>query len=119
MSIVNKNLGIFFLVILISFLVFCEDLIAAEVLQVSSSSQLIIGDNNRNYTVKIACLDVIPEKENDAINFIKSQLPRSSRVNLRPKGSKDGMLIAKIFPLESDVDIAQKLIDEDLANSTC
>ena len=49
---------------------------AAEVLQITNSSTILIGDQNRNYTVEIACLDLEPSKESSVIDYLKSELPR-------------------------------------------
>ena len=50
---------------------------AAEVLQVSSSSILLIGDNNRTYTVKIACTEISPDFEKRSVNWLIIASPRS------------------------------------------
>ena len=92
---------------------------AAEILQVSSSSILLIGDNNRNYTVKIACTEVSPELEEKSVQWLKKQLPRYTKVNLKPKGSVDGILVAKIIPFNSNIDISEKYINEGLAKNKC
>tara|TARA_B100001250_G_C19703312_1_gene745806 strand:+ start:289 stop:642 length:354 start_codon:yes stop_codon:yes gene_type:complete len=92
---------------------------AAEVLQVSSSSILLIGDHNRTYTVKIACLDISSEMEAKSIKWLKEKLPRHTKVNLRPKGSIDGMLVAKVIPFNSNIDIAEEYIEEGLAADKC
>ena len=101
------------------FFVFCDQVSSAEILQVRSSSVLLIGDNNRNYTVKIACAEISPDSEEIAINWLKKQLPRHTKVNLRPKGVFEGVLIAKVFPINSDIDITEKYINEGLATNEC
>ncbi len=74
---------------------------AAEVLQVRSGTVLQIGDGNRNYTVRLACLSVAPDANALAVAWLRQQLPRRSRVNLRPVGSEDGILVARVSRLES------------------
>ncbi len=73
---------------------------AAEVLQVRSGTVLQIGDGNRNYTVRLACLAVSPETNAEAVAWLRQQLPRRSRVNLRPVGSEDGLLVARVSRLD-------------------
>ncbi len=92
---------------------------AAEVLQITNYSTLQIGDNNRNYTVRIACLEVEPSKEKEVLSWLKYKLPRRSKVNLQPRGSDDGTLIAKVIPIGSDVDITKELVFQELASSNC
>jgi hypothetical protein len=106
---------------------------AAEVLQVRSGTLLQIGDGNRNYTVRLACLDVTPEANAEAVAWLRQQLPRRSRVNLRPVGSEDGILVARVSRLEGGAsaapnapgarggnapgpDLAQGLVDAALAS---
>ena len=108
-----------FFILLISFFSFFTKVYAAEILQVSSSSVLLIGDNNRTYTVKIACTEVSPKLEEKSVNWLKKQLPRHTKVNLKPKGSVDGVLIAKVIPFNSNNDISEKYITEGLATNTC
>tara|TARA_B100000965_G_scaffold123352_1_gene102055 strand:+ start:308 stop:655 length:348 start_codon:yes stop_codon:yes gene_type:complete len=106
-------------ILLISFFSFFTKVYAAEILQVSSSSVLLIGDNNRTYTVKIACAEISPDLEEQSINWLRKELPRHTKVNLKPKGSVDGILLAKVIPFNSDIDITEKYINEGLATKKC
>lgn len=72
---------------------------AAEVLQVRSATLLQIGDGNRSYPVRLACLEVAPEDQEQAQQWLRSRLPRQTRVNLRPIGALDGTLVARVTPL--------------------
>ena len=60
---------------------------AAEVLQVRSSTLLQIGDRNRNYSVRLACVAVDPANEQAAVDLLKKAVPRRKLVNLRPEGN--------------------------------
>jgi len=114
-----KNFYTIIFILLISFFSFSLKVNAAEVLQVSSSSILLIGDNNRTYTVKIACMEISPDLEEKSVNWLKKQLPRHTKVNLKPKGSVDGILVAKVIPFNSNFDIGEKYINEGLAVNKC
>ena len=107
------------LILLISIFCFYSEVYAAEVLQVSSSSVLLIGDNNRTYTVKLACTEISPDLEEKSINWLKKQLPRHTKVNLKPKGSVDGVLVAKVIPIDTNIDINEEYINEGLAINIC
>ena len=107
------------LILIISFFCFFSEVDAAEILQVTSSSVLLIGDHNRTYTVKLACTEVSPELEEKSVKWLKKQLPRHTKVNLKPKGSVDGVLVAKVIPFDSNVDITEKYINEGLAREKC
>ena len=108
-------------ILLISFFSFFSQVYAAEILQVSSSSVLLIGDNNRTYTVKIACTEISPNLEEKSIDWLKKQLPRHTKVNLKPKGFVDGVLVARVIPFntDTDIDITEKYINEGLAKRKC
>ena len=107
------------LILIISFCCFYSEVDAAEILQVTSSSVLLIGDHNRTYTVKLACTEISPDLEVKSLNWLKEQLPRHTKVNLKPKGSVDGILVAKVIPFDSNVDISEKYINEGLATNKC
>ena len=107
------------LILFISFFCFFSKVYAAEILQVSSSSVLLIGDNNRSYTVKIACTEIRPDLEETSFIWLKKQLPRHTKVNLKPKGSIDGILVAKVIPFNSDVDITENYVNAGLATNNC
>ena len=93
--------------------------LAAEVLQVRSATLLQVGDRNRNYTVQLACVDVAVEDQQRAQDWLRAELPRRRRVNLRPEGSADGVLIARVTPLGDELDLGAVLIQQGLAQSTC
>lgn len=92
---------------------------AAEVLQVRSGSLLQVGDRNRTYTVELACVSVDDEQQSDAIAWLRQQLPRRRRVNLRPVGSSNGQLVARVTPLGDDSDLNDGLIAAGLATDRC
>jgi len=105
--------------LLISFFCFYSEVNAAEILQVTSSSVLLIGDHNRTYTVKLACTEINPDLEEKSVDWLKKQLPRHTKVNLKPKGSVDGVLVAKVIPFDSNIDITDKYVKEGLATNKC
>ena len=92
---------------------------AAEVLQVRTASLLQVGDHNRTYTVELPCLSV-PEGGNAAaVTWLRQQLPRRQRVNLRPVGSRDGQLLARVTPIGSEIDLSSALVAAGLATDRC
>ena len=107
------------LILLFSIFCFFSQVDAAEILQVTSSSVLLIGDHNRTYTVKIACTEISPDLEEKSVNWLKKQLPRHTKVNLKPKGIVDGVLVAKVIPFKSNMDITEQYFNEGLATNNC
>jgi hypothetical protein len=83
---------------------------AAEVLQVRSASLLQVGDQNRSYGVELACLALDQERQQDATDWLRQDLPRRTRVNLRPQGSDGGVLVARVERLDRTTDVASDLV---------
>jgi hypothetical protein len=91
---------------------------AAEVRQVLSARRLQIGDGNRSYGVELVCLEVDPAHAEAAVGWLRRQVPRGTRVNLRPMGSNNGILQARVLPLTADsTDLASGLIEAQLATA--
>ncbi len=90
---------------------------AAEVLQVREPDLLLIGDHNRTYSVRLACITPKAGQEAEAVNFLRKQLPRRQRVNLMPMGSQDGLLLARVRPLGSEIDLSTQLVEAQLASN--
>ena len=92
---------------------------AAEVLQVRSGRVLQVGDQNRSYSIELACLKPIGESDAEAAQWLRQQLPRRTRVNLRPQGQRDGTMIARVAPLSGPLagtDLSDQLIAAGLAS---
>ncbi len=88
---------------------------AAEVLQVRSGVLLQVGDQNRSYPVQLGCISVTPEQSGAAEDWLRQELPRRTRVNLRPLGSADGVLLARVQVLRGGDDLGSGLISAGLA----
>ena len=92
---------------------------AAEVIQVRTSTLVIIGDSNRTYSVKLFCVNVDQADEESALKWVKSQLPRKKKINLLPRSSKDGVISAELLTLEDNIDINKQMIKQGLAIKDC
>lgn len=90
---------------------------AAEVLQVRGGSLLQIGDRNRSYPVRLGCIRVEEGDADAAIVWLRDHLPRSTRVNLRPLGTSDGILESRVKILASGVDLGSGLVAAGLASA--
>jgi hypothetical protein len=84
---------------------------AAEVLQVRSATLLQIGDQNRSYGVELACFGLSADDDGAAAtSWLRSNLPRHTRVNLRPMGVEGGVLMARVQRLDQGTDLASDLV---------
>ena len=53
------------------------------------------------------------------MTYLRQAPPCRQRVNLRPEGSVDGTLLARVTPLGSDQDLSAALAEAGLARLSC
>ncbi|MEX0588893.1 MAG: hypothetical protein WD136_06520 [Cyanobium sp.] len=90
---------------------------AAEVLQVRGATLLQLGDQNRSYTVQLACLAVAADRQDEALAWMRQAAPRHTRVNLRPMGQNQGTLLARVTKIGAATDLGSGLVDAGLAQT--
>ncbi|MEB3320367.1 MAG: hypothetical protein VKI63_05460 [Cyanobium sp.] len=93
---------------------------AAEIRQIRTSTLLQVGDSNRSYSVRLACIEPLQGRELEAMAWLRSQAPRGARVNLRPLGEQQGELLARVSVIgrsrsTAPVDLAAGLLEQGLA----
>ena len=91
----------------------------AEILQIKSSNGILIGDQNRNLTIRLFCADVNANDELEAINLLKQEFPRGTKVKIKPYGFKENILIAKVFNIKGTKEMSELLIAKDLTKKDC
>ena len=108
-------------ILLIVFLIVINPLIvnSAEILQIKSSNTILVGDQNRNLTIGLFCVDVNENDEFEAINLLKSEFPRGSKVKIKPFGFKENLLLAKVFNIKGTKDMSQLLVNKNLTSEIC
>jgi len=92
---------------------------SAEILQIQSSRTILVGDQNRNLTIGLFCVDVNKNDELEAINLLKSEFPRGSKVKIKPFGFKENLLLAKVFDIKENKEMSELLVANDLTNKIC
>ena len=92
---------------------------SAEVLQIRSSDSILLGDQNRNLTIKLFCVNVNANDEKDAINLLKKEFPRGSKVKIKPFGFKEDVLTAKVFDVNGIKEMSELLISRNFTNADC
>ena len=92
---------------------------SAEILQIKSSNTILVGDQNRNLTIRLFCVDVNENDELAATNLLKSEFPRGSKVKIKPFGSKENVLLAKVFNIKSNKEMTELLVAKDLTSEIC
>ena len=110
-----------FSIILIINFIFISPLVvnAAEILQIKSSNTILVGDQNRNLTIELFCVDVNENDEFEATNLLKSEFPRGSKVKIKPYGFKENLLQAKVFNIKGNKEMTEILVAKDLASEIC
>ncbi len=113
-----KKLSIF--LIIICLFVFNPLIVnSAEILQIKSSNTILIGDQNRNLTVGLFCVDVNVNDELEATNLLKSEFPKGSKVKIKPFGFEEDVLLAKVFNIKSNKEMTELLVAKDFAKTNC
>ena len=112
-----KKLFKIFLILLIVFNPLVVN--SAEILQIKSSNTILIGDQNRNLTIRLFCVDVNENDELEATNLLKSQFPRGSKVKIKPFGYKEKLLLAKVFNINGTKEMTEILVAEDFTRENC
>ena len=92
---------------------------SAEILQIKSSNTILVGDQNRNLTIGLFCVDVNENDEFEATNLLKSEFPRGSKVKIKPFGFKEDMLLARVFNIKGTKEMTELLVSKDLTNTFC
>ena len=107
--------------LIIFFLIFLNPVIvnSAEILQIKSSNTILVGDQNRNLTIGLFCVDVNENDELEATNLLKSEFPRGSKVKIKPFGFKENVLLAKVFNIKGTKDMTELLVAKDLTRENC
>ena len=92
---------------------------SAEILQVKSSNTILLGDQNRNLTIRLFCVDVNEIDELEATSLLKSEFPRGTKVKIKPFGFKENVLLAKVFDIKGSQEMTELLVAKDLTNEIC
>jgi len=92
---------------------------SAEILQIKSSNTILVGDQNRNLTIGLFCVDVNENDELEATNLLKSEFPKGSKVKIKPFGFEEDVLLAKVFNIKGTKEMTELLVAKDLSREIC
>ena len=108
-------------ILIIGCLIFLNPVLvnSAEILQIKSSNTILVGDQNRNLTIGLFCIDVNENDELKAINLLKSEFPRGSKVKIKPFGINENLLLAKVYNIKGTKEMTEILVAKDLTNQIC
>ena len=112
---ITSFLIIFFLVVLYPIRTY-----SAEILQINNSTSILVGDQNRDLSIKLFCVDINDvEDEEIAINLLKREFPRGSKVKIKPIGIKENILVARVFNISETKEMSELLNAKNLTKETC
>ena len=93
---------------------------SAEILQINSFNSILVGDQNRDLSIKLFCVEINDiENEEIAINLLKREFPRGSKVKIKPMGFKENILVARVFNINETKEMSELLNSKDLTQETC
>ena len=108
-------------ILIIVCLIFLSPVIvnSAQILQIKSSNTILVGDQNRNLTIGLFCVDVNANDELEATNLLYREFPRASKVKIKPLGFKENILLAKVFNIKGTKEMTELLVAKDLTSEIC
>ncbi len=92
---------------------------SAEILQIRNTKNILIGDQNRNLSIKLFCSNVEKFNESVALDLLQKNFPRGTKVRIKPIGLKDDQIEAKVFRLNSGIEMSDLLSSNDLSKDNC
>ena len=108
-----------FFTLLIFFFVQPANLNSAEILQIKNSNTILIGDQNRNLSINLVCSVVDLKNEKTALDLLRKNFPRGTKVKIKPIGFKDQNLLAKIYKLDENIEMNDLLHTYNLSDQIC
>ena len=108
-----------FLIIFFLFVSYPIRTYSAEILQINSSDSVLVGEQNRSLSIKLACVDINDNDEQKAINLLVKEFPRGSKVKIKPFGFKEEVLVAKFFNINETKEMTELLIAKNLTKEIC
>ena len=114
-KIISLLIVIFFLIVVNPIIIY-----AAEILQIKDFNSILVGDQNRDLSIKLFCVDINNvEDKKIAINLLKREFPRGSKVKIKPMGFKENNLVARVFNISETKEMSELLNKQNLTIETC
>ena len=112
-----KHLQIIF--IILSFVLFPIKAKSAELLQINDLNTILVGDQNRSLYLSLYCIDIDENEKDKAIEILKSNFPRGTKVKIKPYGSNDKRLLAKIYRIDDEIEMTELLENINASDKNC
>ena len=82
---------------------------SAEILQIKDINTILVGDQNRSLYLSLYCIDINESEEVKAIEILKENFPRGTKVKIKPYGDNGNRLLARIFRVDDETEMTQLL----------
>jgi len=120
----NKNLDgwkkLLQLILIFIVLIICPiNTYSAEILQINNVNTILVGDQNRSLYLSLYCVDINEKEEEKATKILKRNFPRGTKVKIKPYGSKDSRLLARIFRVDDETEMSQLLNTFNSSKENC
>ena len=112
----------FFLLFIVIFLIVANPIrtYSAEILQINNFDSILVGDQNRELSIKLFCVDINTAEDKEiAVNILKREFPRGSKVKIKPMGFEENILVARVFNISETKEMLEILNAKNLTKETC
>ena len=92
---------------------------SAELLQIKDIKTILVGDQNRSLYLSLYCIEINENEKEKAIEILKKNFPRGTKVKIKPYGSNGNRLLAKIFRVDDETEMTELLNSFDLSEKNC
>tara|TARA_B100000609_G_C16887320_1_gene267893 strand:- start:128 stop:508 length:381 start_codon:yes stop_codon:yes gene_type:complete len=92
---------------------------SAELLQINDVSSILVGDQNRSLYLSLYCIDINENEKEKAIEILKRNFPRGTKVKIKPYGSNGNRILAKIFRVDDETEMTALLNTFNLKDKSC
>tara|TARA_Y100000589_G_scaffold290636_1_gene293480 strand:+ start:115 stop:495 length:381 start_codon:yes stop_codon:yes gene_type:complete len=107
------------ILIILSFVLFPIKAISAELLQINDPNTILVGDQNRSLYLSLYCIDIDENDKDKAIEILKRNFPRGTKVKIKPYGSEDKKLLAKIYRIDDETEMTELLETINASDKNC
>ena len=108
------------IILIILVVVICPVYIySAELLQINDVDNILVGDQNRSLSLSLYCIDINENEKEKATEILKKNFPRGTKVKIKPYGSNDKRLLAKIFRVDDQTEMTELLNSFDSSDKNC
>tara|TARA_Y100000589_G_scaffold60314_1_gene51181 strand:- start:88 stop:468 length:381 start_codon:yes stop_codon:yes gene_type:complete len=92
---------------------------SAELLQINDVSSILVGDQNRSLYLSLYCIDINENEKEKAIEILKRNFPRGTKVKIKPYGSNGNRILAKIFRVDDETEMTALLNTFNSKDKSC